>query len=64
MSYSDIKLDLTRKQRLGFDEAIFCSRKSVEQITKILDQILSAEKPLLLTHFSEQQYPHMCNETF
>lgn len=43
----DIKLDLERQSRIGFDEAIFCAGKSCEQLTAILDQTDGAT--LLLT---------------
>ena len=46
---NDIKLDLQRAARIGFDEAIFCSGKTVAHIARILDQAQEKSLPLLLT---------------
>jgi len=47
----DIKLDLERQSRIGFDEAIFCAGKSRDQLTAILNQAKGA--PLLLTRLEQ-----------
>ena len=47
----DIKLDLERQSRIGFDEAIFCAGKSCDQLTAILDQ--AKEATLLLTRLEQ-----------
>ncbi|MBT6441867.1 MAG: nickel pincer cofactor biosynthesis protein LarB [Alphaproteobacteria bacterium] len=47
----DIKLDLERHSRIGFDEAIFCAGKSSDQLTAILDQADGAT--LLLTRLEQ-----------
>lgn len=49
MSIEDIKLDLNRRERLGFEEAMFCAHKSAAQIDVILDQLEAAGRPGLLT---------------
>ncbi|MDA0230681.1 MAG: nickel pincer cofactor biosynthesis protein LarB [Proteobacteria bacterium] len=43
----DIKLDVERRERLGFDEAILCAGKSDEHLTAILEQ--AGDDSLLLT---------------
>ena len=43
----DIKLDIERRERLGFDEAILCAGKSAEHLTTILEQ--TGDGSLLLT---------------
>jgi NCAIR mutase (PurE)-related protein len=47
MADRDIKLDLERRERLGFDEAILCAGKSSQHLTAILEQV--GEGSLLLT---------------
>ncbi|MDP6816523.1 MAG: nickel pincer cofactor biosynthesis protein LarB [Alphaproteobacteria bacterium] len=47
MAERDIKLDLERRQRLGFDEAILCAGKSGAHLVAILEQ--AGEGSLLLT---------------
>lgn len=56
MSDSEIKLDHERDRRIGLEEAIFCSRKSDQQIEIILGQILDQKRSCLLTHLSSDQY--------
>jgi len=51
----DIKLDLERHWRLGFDEAILCAPKSVIHLTQILDQAVQGGLRLLLTRLSDRQ---------
>ena len=51
----DIKLDLHRHERLGFDEAIFCAGKTASQLTHILDQAAESNLRLLLTRLSAEQ---------
>jgi NCAIR mutase (PurE)-related protein len=52
----DIKLDLQRAARIGFDEAIFCSGKTVGHIARILDQAQEQGLSLLLTRLHETQF--------
>ena len=47
MAKDDIKLDLGRRERLGFDEAILCAGKSRDQLAAILDA--ADDGTLLLT---------------
>jgi NCAIR mutase (PurE)-related protein len=51
----DIKLDLQRHERLGFDEAIFCAGKTALHLTHILDQAAENNLRLLLTRLSAEQ---------
>jgi len=37
MSAEDIKLDLMRRERLGFEEAVYCAHKSPAQVDAVLD---------------------------
>jgi NCAIR mutase (PurE)-related protein len=52
----DIKLDLQRAARIGFDEAIFCSGKTVGHVSRILDQAQEQGLRLLLTRLQETQF--------
>jgi pyridinium-3,5-biscarboxylic acid mononucleotide synthase len=52
----DIRLDLQRAARIGFDEAIFCAGKSVDHIARILDQAREKQLRLLLTRLHETQF--------
>jgi pyridinium-3,5-biscarboxylic acid mononucleotide synthase len=51
----DIKLDLQRQERLGFDEAVFCAAKTVAHLSHILDQAADSNLRLLLTRLSDEQ---------
>lgn len=55
----DITLDLQRAARLGFDEAIYCSGKTVGHITRILDQAQEKALPLLLTRLHQTQFTEL-----
>jgi NCAIR mutase (PurE)-related protein len=52
----DIKLDLHRAARIGFDEAVFCSGKTVGHVARILDQAQDKGMSLLLTRLHEAQF--------
>jgi len=52
----DIKLDLQRASRIGFDEAIFCAGKTIRHIARILDQAQDKGIHLLLTRLHETQF--------
>ena len=56
MSDWDHTPDLRREERLGFDEAIFCAHKTVDQIARILDHAMTAERGLLLTRLGDEQF--------
>ena len=51
-----IKLDVDRANRIGFNEAIYAETKSVPQLTRILEQAASRREPLLLTRLTGAQY--------
>ena len=55
----DIKLDLERAARIGFDEAIFCSGKSVGHVTRILEQAQERGLRLLLTRLHESAFAEL-----
>ncbi len=52
MAEDQVWLDWPRAERLGFDEAIFCSRKSGAQLATILDQAAARGASLLLTRLA------------
>jgi NCAIR mutase (PurE)-related protein len=56
MSRDPVNLDLRRRERLGFDEAILCEPKSTEHLTAILEQAEGRELPLLLTRLAPEQF--------
>lgn len=56
MSARDVTLDFRRRERLGFDEAIFCAGKTVGHIATILDQAAARAAPLLLTRLGPEQH--------
>jgi hypothetical protein len=56
VSAGDIKLDLERHARLGFDEAIFSAGKSIAQLDAILDQATADKCALLLTRLRPEQH--------
>ncbi|HMM74887.1 MAG TPA: nickel pincer cofactor biosynthesis protein LarB [Gammaproteobacteria bacterium] len=55
MSAEDIQLDLTRRERLGFEEAVFCAHKSPAQIDAVLDRLASADRGGLLTRLEPER---------
>lgn len=56
MNQSDINLDFDRSKRIGFDEAIFCQGKSVDQLNTILDIAKERKLGLLLTRLELSLY--------
>lgn len=56
MSRSDVRLDVGRRERLGFDEAVLCAHKSAEQLSAILDDAEARGTPLLLTRLDPAQH--------
>lgn len=52
MTETGINLDFARKQRLGFDEAMFCSGKTVGQIATILGRVAERRGNMLLTRLA------------
>ncbi len=61
MTDDQIKLDLDRRRRLGFDEAVFCAGKSSAQLSAILDQLSAAEERMLLTRLDEAAFADLPN---
>jgi NCAIR mutase (PurE)-related protein len=59
MADDQIKLDLERRRRLGFDEAVFCGGKSCAQLSAILDQLAAAEQPMLLTRLDPEAFAEL-----
>ncbi len=56
MTEEQIKLDLERRRRLGFDEAVFCEGKSSAQLVEILDQLNTIDQRMLLTRLNEEAF--------
>lgn len=57
---NQIKLDLTRQERIGLAEAIFCAGKSALQLEAICDQ-LEPETAMLFTRLTEAQFSNFNN---
>jgi hypothetical protein len=55
----DIRLDLQRSERLGFDEAIFCAGKAAAHLVQILDQAQQGGMRMLLTRLSAEQFSQL-----
>jgi NCAIR mutase (PurE)-related protein len=55
MPSDDVTLDFQRAARIGFDEAILCEGKSVEQLLTILERARERGAPLLLTRLARAQ---------
>lgn len=55
MATDEVILDFQRKQRIGFEEAVFCQGKTLEQLNHILSVARSRNEPLLLTRLSSLQ---------
>jgi NCAIR mutase (PurE)-related protein len=49
MKDCDVRLDLARPDRLNFDEAILCARKSDAQLFRIMDELLARGVSALMT---------------
>ena len=58
----DLTPDISRKQRLGFDETIFCASKTPDQIDRLLQAALIAEEPLLLTRLDSEKFSELSDE--
>ena len=53
---SEVQLDLSRSERVGFAEAVFCLQKTVNQIEVILTESKKHGSPVLLTRLSEAKH--------
>jgi NCAIR mutase (PurE)-related protein len=58
----DLTPDISRKQRLGFDETIFCASKTPDQIHRLLQAALRADEPLLLTRLDSKKFSELSEE--
>ena len=52
----EVVLDFRRTSRVGIDEAVLCSTKTVAQLSYILDEAAAADHSMLLTRLEEQQF--------
>ena len=52
----DLTPDRSRRERLGFDETIFCAGKSLDQIDRLLRGAIEADEPLLLTRLGPEKF--------
>lgn len=59
MNDSGINLDFDRAQRLGFDEAVFCSGKNPAQIATILDRVAERGGSMLLTRLAPATFAEL-----
>jgi NCAIR mutase (PurE)-related protein len=51
---TEVKLDHARPERIGFAEAILCDRKSDQQLSTIMDDLLAHNTSALLTRLQPQ----------
>lgn len=58
----DLTPDTSRKQRLGFDETIFCASKTTDQINRLVQGALNAEETLLLTRLDQKKFAGLSSE--
>lgn len=52
----DLIPDTSRKERLGFDETVFCAGKTPDQINRLLQAALEADESLLLTRLDTGKF--------
>ncbi len=52
----DLTPDVSRKERLGFDETIFCASKTPDQINRLVQGAREANEPLLLTRLDPDKF--------
>lgn len=55
MNVPEVRPDVSRAERIGLDEAIFCAGKSVDQIEAILGEARTRGARLLLTRLAAEQ---------
>ena len=55
----DLTPDVSRRQRLGFDETVFCAGKTPDQINRLLQAALEAEAPMLLTRLDSGKFSEL-----
>lgn len=59
MPFKDLgfaKIDNQRELRVGYPEVIYCAGKTVEQVKKIVEYMLTKENNILATRASEEMY--------
>jgi pyridinium-3,5-biscarboxylic acid mononucleotide synthase len=49
MADREIRLDLGRQDRVGFDEAVLCAGKSDAQLAEIMDELVARDRGMLMT---------------
>lgn len=59
MTETGINLDFDRKQRLGFDEAMFCAGKTTGQIAAILGRVAERQGNMLLTRLAAEIFAEL-----
>jgi len=55
----DLTPDVSRRQRLGFDESVFCAGKNPDQINRLLQAALKADESLLLTRLDPGKFSEL-----
>jgi len=58
----DLTPDASRKQRIGFDETIFCAGKTTDQINRLLRLAREANESLLLTRLDSGKFSELSGE--
>jgi len=53
---TDVVLDHSRAERIGFGEAVLCDAKTVPQLVAVLDQAAEIGLAMLLTRLAPEQY--------
>ena len=56
MKQTEVRLDMARTERIGFDEAILCARKSDTQLATIMDELLESDSSALMTRLEADVY--------
>ena len=56
---TEVILDLSRENRTGLAEAIFCEGKQLSQLTTICEQISRENRSMLFTRLAAAQFAHM-----
>lgn len=54
-----IRLDLARRDRIGFAEAVLCGHKTVGHIVDILDRVTDAQSQMLLTRLDQTTFEQL-----
>jgi len=58
-AHKDVRLDFERRNRMGLEEAILASGKTVAHLEAILDQAADRQKRFLLTRLSLEQHAQL-----